>query len=484
MLPGMQRQATAPDRPSRRAHDGAVRLTAAGWLVGLVTTALVLGTPLLVPAYRDPELHLVLDTSDTCIALLVAYLLHGRFLRSHRLRDLLLSQALLLLAVAGLGLSLVLGLLGDHAPGTVDAWLPVGLRSCAAVLVLVSAFAGDRCVEGTGRTVRLVTGAGAVVAFLLVWGLRDRLPVAVVEQDVTSPAARPSLDGHPLVLLAYAVSTVCFLVASTAFTRRSRADEGGRPDSLLVCLGPAFALAGFARVNYLLYPSLYSGWLYTGDVLRTASYVVLLAGATREIRHYWVAQADAAVLADRRRLARDLHDGVVQELAYIRLETLAMDEAGDAKVRVVDSCDRAIDEARAAVDALGRGGDEPLGQVLHRAARHVADRYDARLDVALDPTVTAHPDHQYALVRITREAVSNAIRHGRVSRVCLRLEQDGHGRRRLLVVDDGGGFDPSQADGTASGFGIRSMVERARGLDGTVDIRSEPGRGTTVEVTW
>lgn len=483
MLPGMQRQAWAPDRPLRGVRADAVRLTVAGWAVGLATTALVLGTPLLVPAYRNPELHLVLDTADTCIALLVAYLLHGRFLRSHRLQDLLLSQALLLLAVAGLGLSLVLGLLGDHAPGTVDAWLPVGLRSCAAALVLAAAFAGDRRVEGTGGRARLVTLAGVVAVFLLLWSLRDSLPVAVVEQDVES-AARPSLSGHPLVLLAYAVATVCFLVASAAFTRRTRVGEGGRPDSLLVCLGPAFALAGFARVNYLLYPSLYSGWLYTGDLLRTASYVVLLVGAAREIRQYWVAQADAAVLADRRRLARDLHDGVVQELAYIRLETVGMEGDGEVKLRVVESCDRATDEARAAVDALGRGADEPLGQVLHRAARHVADRYDARLDVELDPTVTAHPDHQYALVRITREAVSNAIRHGRVSQVCLRLCHDDHGRRRLLVVDDGGGFDPSEADGTASGFGIRSMEERARGLDGTVDIRSEPGKGTTVEVTW
>ena len=483
MLPGMQRQARAPDRRSRGARPDAVALTAAGWSVGLATTALVMGTPLLVPAYRNPELHLVLDTADTCIALLVAYLLHGRFVRSHRLQDLLLSQALLLLAVAGLGLSLVLGLLGDHAPGTVDAWLPVGLRTAASVLVLAAAFAGDRVVRGNARPTRLLTVAGVMSAFVVLWVLRHRLDVAVVEQDAPG-GSRPSLDGHPLLLLAYAVATVCFLTAAVVFTRRSRVVADGQLDPLLVCLGPAFALAAFARVNYLVYPSLYSGWLSTGDLLRTASYVVLLVGAAREIRHYWVAQADAAVLSDRRRLARDLHDGVVQELAYIRIETLGMDEAPDTKERIVDSCDRAIDEARAAVDALGRGADEPLGQVLHRAARHVAERYDASLEVDLDPTVTAHPDHQYALVRITREAVSNAIRHGRVSRVCLRLVHDGHGRRRLLVVDDGGGFDPASADGTASGFGLRSMEDRARGLDGTVDIRSEPGKGTTVEVTW
>ena len=54
-------------------------------------------------------------------------------------------------------------------------------------------------------------------------------------------------------------------------------------DELLRWLGPACALLGFARVNYLLFPSLYSGWLYTGDLLRTAGYACLLVGAAREI---------------------------------------------------------------------------------------------------------------------------------------------------------------------------------------------------------
>ena len=71
-------------------------------------------------------------------------------------------------------------------------------------------------------------------------------------------------------------------------------------------------------MNYVLFPSIYSDWLYTGDLLRTASYVVLLVGAAREITGTSRPRRRVAVLDDRRRLARELHDGLVQELVYIR----------------------------------------------------------------------------------------------------------------------------------------------------------------------
>jgi signal transduction histidine kinase len=236
-------------------------------------------------------------------------------------------------------------------------------------------------------------------------------------------------------------------------------------------------------VNYVLFPSLYSDWLYTGDFLRTGCYLLLLIGAAREIRDYWSAQARAAVLEDRRRLARELHDGVVQELAYIRSESHLTDRDPGARHRILQACDRALDEARGAVDALGRSGDEPLGFALHRAARQVAERYDADLDVELDDSVRADQDQRHALVRITREAVSNAIRHGKVDRVQLQLRSDGHGRHHLVVVDKGLGFDTAAA-GQATGYGLMSMRERAQALDGSFTVQSAPGVGTTVAVTW
>ncbi len=457
-------------------------MTLAGWAVGLTTTVLVLGATPLVPTYRNAALHIVLDTADTCVALLVAYLLLGRFGRSRRLQDLLLAEALLLLALSGLGIAL-LEFVSGYTPGTVDVWFSVGLRSVAGVLVLLAALARDRVVEGWTQRSFLVPWAVAGAALAMLWGARGQLPVAVVEQ--TTEGQRPLLTEQPLVFTAWSVAAACFLMASVIFTQQVVRDRLDESDQLLMWAGPAFALAGFARISYTLFPSLYSEWVHTGDLLRTASYVILLIGATREIRQYWTAQADIAVLEDRRRLARELHDGVVQELGYIRIVTDGLRTIPDAtRQGLLESCDRALDEARAAVDALGRSPDEPLGLVLHRAARQVAERYDATLEVDLDPTITVGAAHRHALVRITREAVSNAIRHGRVTCVRLHLARDSDGRCRLRVADAGQGFDPAAAPGTSTGFGLTSMSDRAAGLQGTVDIRSQPGQGTTVEVTW
>lgn len=77
--------------------------------VGPVMTALVVWSPYLLFGYHSPSLHLVLDSVDACVALLLTYLLYGRFVRTRGLRDLLLAQGLFLLALASLGLGLLAG---------------------------------------------------------------------------------------------------------------------------------------------------------------------------------------------------------------------------------------------------------------------------------------------------------------------------------------------------------------------------------------
>lgn len=461
----------------------ALAMTVGGWAVGLATTGIIVGTPFLLFAYHGPEVHLVLDTLDSGVALLAAYLLYGRFTRTRQLQDLLLVQGLLLLGLAGVGMTLSLQLLSEVPEGTVTVWLPLVVRMIGAGLVLSAALCGGRPALGAVRKwLWVMPGAVIASALAVLWLMRDVLPVALA-QSAPASAEQPVITGHPLLLAAHSTSAVCFGIASVLFTRQAIRGVPGRGDELLRWLGPACALAAFARVNYVLFPSLYSDWLYTGDFLRTGCYVLLLVGAAREIRDYWSAQARAAVLEDRRRLARELHDGVVQELAYIRSESHVTNPGPGARERILQACDRALDEARGAVDALGRSGDEPLGFALHRAARQVAERYDADLDVELDDSVRADQEQRHALVRITREAVSNAIRHGKVDRVQLQLRSDGHGRHHLVVVDKGLGFDTAAAS-QASGYGLMSMRERAQALDGSFTVQSAPGLGTTVAVTW
>lgn len=448
------------------------------WAVGLAVTAAILGTPYLVFGYHSPSLHLVLDTVDGCVAILLSYLVYGRYLRGDRLRDLLLAQGLFLLGLAGLALSLVLPLAGDLPPRTVEVWLPLTCRIVAALLVLGAALVGDRLAPQHWRRPSLAAPWVFVgVAFLVLWAARSRLPEAIGASPPVS-AQQPVIDGHALLIVGQAVGAACFLAASAVFAIQAER----RNDELLLWLGPACALGGFARVSYVLFPSLYSDWLYTGDILRTGCYLLLLIGAGREISQYWSAQARSAVLEDRRRLARELHDGVVQELGYIRAESYAIVGEDGLRQRILGAADRGLDEARAAVDALGRSSDEPLAFVLHRAARQVADRYGARVLVDLDDAVDADQAQRHALVRITREAVSNAIRHGRAECIRISLERDSGGRR-LVVEDDGAGFDVEAAT-TGAGYGLTSMRERAEALPGSFELKSVEGDGTTLGVTW
>ena len=301
---------------SHRVRTSVAAATLMGWALGLGVTSVILGTPYLLFAYHSPDLHLLLDSLDTGVALLVGYLLFGRYQRTGRLRDLLLADGLFLLALAGVGLTVGLHLLGlDH--GRIDVWLPLALRCVGAICILAAAVSGARLVSGGwGHAARILPWAVTVAGVVLLWALRDQLPLALAQTPPAS-AERPVISGHPALLVAHAVTAACFAFASIRFAATANPRAAAR-DELLRWLGPAFALGAFARFNYMLFPSMYSDWLYTGDLLRTGCYLILLVGAAREISRYWSAQARAAVLEDRRRLARELHDGVVQELAFIR----------------------------------------------------------------------------------------------------------------------------------------------------------------------
>src|SRR5690606_37667052 len=119
-------------RPEDSGPRHAVRPAIAGWVVGLVGTGLVVWSPHVLFGYRSPSVHLVLDSVDACVALLVASLLLGRFVRRRRLQDLLLAQGLVLLVIAGIGLAWMVEAAELAPPGTLDIWLPLVLRLAGA----------------------------------------------------------------------------------------------------------------------------------------------------------------------------------------------------------------------------------------------------------------------------------------------------------------------------------------------------------------
>jgi signal transduction histidine kinase len=432
-------------------------VTAIAAALGLVATVVILTSPHLLFGYRSPSLHLALDSVDACIAGLVAYLFYGRFTRSRRMQDALLAEGLAMVAASSFAAGLV-STVGVAQPYTLEVWVPLSLRVVGVLLIAAAALSGDRELRSIARSWPVMAPlvlAGVVVAGLLAF--HASLPVAVAE-TVPASAARPVVSGHPLLLAGHAVGALGFVVAAVAFS----AQAARRDDVLLRWMGPACALGAFSRLHYMLFPSVYSGWIYTGDLFRTGCYLLLLVGAAREIDRYWRTQARVAVLEDRRRLARELHDDGVRQ-------------------RILDSADRATDEARAAIETLGRDEELPLGLLLHRAARHVTERYGGHVVVDLDVSVDATREQGHDLVRITREAVSNAIRHGQAGNIGIGLLRDRE-RRRLVVHDNGRGFDPDTSED--AGYGMTSMRERAQNLPGTLQVTSAPGRGATVVVEW
>jgi len=192
---------------------------------------------------------------------------------------------------------------------------------------------------------------------------------------------------------------------------------------------------------------------------------------------YWGELVAAAVLEERRRIARELHDGLAQELAFIasRSKLLGMGALAD---ELASAAERALDESRRAIDALTRPLHEPLDVSIRRAAEEVAARFGTPVTLQLEtgiPTTAARRD---ALRRITREATINAAQHGHASHIAVTLAKESAGVR-LLVQDDGADFDTSAP---TKGFGLISMRERVASLAGEFVLRTEPGVGTTVEV--
>jgi signal transduction histidine kinase len=287
------------------------------------------------------------------------------------------------------------------------------------------------------------------------------------------------LSGPPSKIGLDLATAGAYLVAAVWFARladRSR-------DELMKWLSVGSIVATVAFVNYALFPSRFTQLLYGGEIVWLGAILIVVYGAVREIANTEAGVVRAAVLAERRRVARDLHDGVAQELAFISSQTTwYLQRSSDRPLLepMLAAVDRALEESRAAIAALARPLNEPLPAALGHAAMDVADRLGARVSLDLDRNVDVPPEWREALTRITREAVSNAVRHGGARSVNVQLRDGKH--VSLRIVDKGTGFDLDEPRSTQS-FGLTSMRERTESLGGVFDLQSRPGAGTAVEVT-
>jgi signal transduction histidine kinase len=201
---------------------------------------------------------------------------------------------------------------------------------------------------------------------------------------------------------------------------------------------------------------------------------------------------ELSILSERNRLALELHDVVSQKLFSVMLTAEAaatqMDRdlvAARAQLeRVRELAGEALDELRSLIlglrpPELDRDG---LAGTLRKEVEMVARTHATDVELLIDPDFTSDAgERELALLRITHEALQNAVRHAHAGHVVVRLTAD-DGRTVIEVSDDGVGFDPLAPDVRSRHLGLTSMEERARESGGRLEIRSAPGRGTTVRV--
>jgi signal transduction histidine kinase len=458
--------------------DQGRRVVAAAVAAGLIGTLLVIVLPWLRFAYRSGEAHVAIETAAFLIPALAALLFGGRALRASSRTDLILACSLTILAGTNLFFSVIPAVV-HSSPGSFETWAPVGGRVLGALGFAAAALLPVRRLRRPRRALAyaMLSVAGVMALIAVLAGLfADELPRAVDPDLSPDRSGRPLIEGHWLVLSVQIAGLLLYAAATAGFLRRAERDR----DGLLLWVAVAAALAALARLNYFLFPSLYSEWVYVGDFLRLAGYIALLTGIGREVLTYQRGAADAAIFEERRRLARDLHDGLAQELAFIRSEGARLSGTSDRGVmRMATAAERALSEARMAITALTMPLDEPLDVTLGRAAEAVALRMGARVEIECTGKPDLSTAMRQALERIVREAVSNAVRHGQASVV--RVEIEAESEIEVRVIDDGRGFDTTR-ERKRDSFGMISMRERAEAMEGRFTVESTPGQGTTVRV--
>jgi signal transduction histidine kinase len=286
-----------------------------------------------------------------------------------------------------------------------------------------------------------------------------------------------------------------FLVAAWCAMRTTVRDD--RPADAYLAIG--LVLAAFSQVHFALNPGSYSGLVTTGDLLRVLFYAALLAGvvvqsrtdvrrlqdANVELERLRDAEVDRALLEERARLAREVHDGLAQDLWYARLTQGRLAQMLEGEERalaqdVMDAIDTGIAESRQTVMAMRAGStDAPLLDVVERYVEDFGDRFalDARFEADGSAPMLS-PRTQAEVLRIVQEALNNVRKHAdaTVVRVSADVQE---GELAIHVVDNGRGFEPGAVNG---GYGLAGMHERAALVGARLDVASAPSDGTTVTV--
>jgi PAS domain S-box-containing protein len=230
---------------------------------------------------------------------------------------------------------------------------------------------------------------------------------------------------------------------------------------------------------------------FTGDEQRLLESLAGRAALAIENARLYERAGQVAVLEERHRLARDLHDAVTQTLFAANLVAAALPDvwrvSADAAEQALADLSRLTRGALAEMRTLllelrpAELGDSPLGELLRQLADAASGR--SQFTVALHVTGQRQlpADVRVAFYRVAQEALNNIVKHAEATHVEMSLRLSGRGAR-LIIADNGKGFDIHRVPAGRLGLGF--IRERAAGIDAPLTVNSEIGRGTRVQLVW
>jgi signal transduction histidine kinase len=407
--------------------------------------------------------------------------------------------------VTAAGLASVFGLTLEQ-PGQLPIWGTVVSRAMASLTLLLAGIAGLRgwrADRWPGLLVVWVPAILALTGLTLMAGEKDSLPPLLGSTELTLLRIDPTVPlvifgARPLAAIQVAIG-LAYLGAAALSYRTFRRD--GR--SLYAFLAAGLTVAAFSQVQAAIHPGIYEGLVTLGDLERVLFDAILFVGLAAEsrddVRALRSAYARLSVLRDaelarataeeRARLAREIHDGMSQELWYAKLKQARLagmdlpDEAQGLASEVATALESALVEARQAILALRPSEGGSFSEVLPRVVSEFSDRFGIRTECHCDPAADLLPTRAQAeLLRITHEALTNARRHADATLIRVALTVTG-GEVQFMVWDNGRGFDPLLV--RESSYGLRSMHERAELIGGqlTVDTGRHDGTRVTVDLS-
>jgi len=457
---------------NNRRGDRERALGALSSLTIVAVSALALAVPVMLRSaeVNAPTLRAALEMMMTLFALAGAWLLRAQFTSSRRLRDLQLLTAVLLLGLINLGAGALPSAFDSHAGAYFAAAHLWGRLFVAAMFAAAAAMPADWVVARRRHTPAII--AGLSVAGLAVTGLGGLVGVNRTRGGMLAVTSGPAV-----LTVLVVIATALFVYAAFRFALRRREQR----DRVAGVMALGVILLAGASFSNLLTGALDPGRIGAGEVLRTLAYALILAAAVIRERQVHATISKATALAERRRVARDLHDGIAQDLAFIAAHgPRFVEELGDDHP-VVIAARRALAISRSHISELSDPGGATAHESLEAVARELGERFDISVAVNAQLAHDLEPNEREHVTRIAREAIANAARHGGARNVIVSLSHTETGMA-LRVVDDGRGIAGADLLPAPEGFGLRSMRERAAALGGQLNVRQPRMGGTELEV--